>query len=187
MRNLNTPHANTTRIENKLSVCLLLLEGGEALGGADQPEDDADDDLLVVKRRDVLDSADPAAVAADDVPLGGVELRGNKKRKKMRIDPGKTSGARTVFDEAGESLQPLALLAKEQMDRLALRLVLHHTSAVCCAVLCCAVLCCAVLCCAVLCCAVCSALLCSAWLCLAMSCCVSCSVLCQVVLCCALL
>ena len=138
---------NTEHTEDRLSFCWLLLEGDGAQGRADQPEDDDDDDdLLVVKRRDALDSSDPAAVAADGVPLGGVELRGNKKRKKLRIDPGRTSGARTVFDEAGESLQPLALLAKEQLDRSAARLVLHHTRMLCCAVLCCAVLCCAVLC-----------------------------------------
>lgn len=84
---------------------------------SDVSSDSDDDDLLVVKRRDVL--SDSAAAAADEggIPLGGVELRGNKKRKKLRIDPGKTSGARTVFDEAGESLQPLALLAREQLDR----------------------------------------------------------------------
>ncbi|DBA75292.1 TPA: hypothetical protein ACH3X1_010573 [Trebouxia sp. C0004] len=79
--------------------------------------DDDDDDLLVVKRRDVLSDSNAAAAAEGGIPLGGVELRGNKKRKKLRIDPGKTSGARTVFDEAGESLQPLALLAREQLDR----------------------------------------------------------------------
>ena len=86
-------------------------------GDVSSNSDDDDDDLLVVKRRDVL--SDSAAAAADEggIPLGGVELRGNKKRKKLRIDPGKTSGARTVFDEAGESLQPLALLAREQLDR----------------------------------------------------------------------
>ena len=138
---------NAEHTVNKLSFCWLVPEGDEAQGGADQPEDDEDDDLLVVKRRDVLDSSDPAAVPADGVPLGGVELRGNKKRKKLKIDPGRTSGARTVFDEAGESLQPLALLAKEQLDRSVKCLVLRQTSTVlCCAVLCCAVLCCAVLC-----------------------------------------
>ncbi len=85
----------------------------------DDDVDDDDDDLLVVKRRDVLSDSNAAAAAEGGIPLGGVELRGNKKRKKLRIDPGKTSGARTVFDEAGESLQPLALLAKEQLDRSA--------------------------------------------------------------------
>ena len=85
----------------------------------DVVDDDDDDDLLVVKRRDVLGDSNAAAAAEGGIPLGGVELRGNKKRKKLRIDPGKTSGARTVFDEAGESLQPLALLAKEQLDRSA--------------------------------------------------------------------
>lgn len=70
-----------------------------------------------------MDSCDPAAGIADGVPLGGVELRGNKKRKKLRIDPGRTPGARTVFDEEGESLQPLALLAKEQLDRSVLVLL----------------------------------------------------------------
>ncbi|KAL0034107.1 hypothetical protein WJX79_009163 [Trebouxia sp. C0005] len=83
----------------------------------DVDDDDVDDDLLVVKRRDVLSDSNAAAAAEGGIPLGGVELRGNKKRKKLRIDPGKTSGARTVFDETGESLQPLALLAKEQLDR----------------------------------------------------------------------
>lgn len=85
----------------------------------DNDDDDDNDDLLVVKRRDVLSDSNAAAAAEGGIPLGGVELRGNKKRKKLRIDPGKTSGARTVFDEAGESLQPLALLAKEQLDRSA--------------------------------------------------------------------
>lgn len=95
------------------------LSGAGAQGGAASPETEDDDDLLVVKRRDVLDSCDTAAAGGDGIPLGGVELRGNKKRKKLRIDPGRTSGARTVFDEAGDSLQPLALLAKEQLDRSA--------------------------------------------------------------------
>ena len=84
---------------------------------------DDGDDLLIVKRRDVLSESNAASAAEGGVPLGGVELRGNKKRKKLRIDPGRTSGARTVFDETGESLQPLALLAREQLDRSA---GLHH-------------------------------------------------------------
>lgn len=83
----------------------------------DAEEDGDDDDLLVVKRRDVLSSSNDAHDAAEGIPLGAVELRGLKKKKKLRIDPGRTSGARTVFDEEGESLQPLALLAKEQLDR----------------------------------------------------------------------
>ena len=80
-------------------------------------DDDDDDDLMVVKRRDVLSSSGEANGTAEGIPLGAVELRGLKKKKKLRIDPGRTSGARTVFDEEGESLQPLALLAKEQLDR----------------------------------------------------------------------
>jgi len=75
----------------------------------------------------VLSDSNAAAAAEGGIPLGGVELRGNKKRKKLRIDPGKTSGARTVFDEAGESLQPLALLAKEQLDRSAHLLPVKNT------------------------------------------------------------
>ncbi len=93
----------------------------------DNDDDDDNDDLLVVKRRDVLSDSNAAAAAEGGIPLGGVELRGNKKRKKLRIDPGKTSGARTVFDEAGESLQPLALLAKEQLDRSAHLLPVKNT------------------------------------------------------------
>lgn len=118
----------------------LLLEGDDSQGGAEQAEDQDEDDLLVVKRWDVLDSSDPAAAAADGVPLGGVELRGNKKRKKMRIDPGRTSGARTVFDEAGESLQPLALLAKEQLNRSVAPALPLCVTSVYCAGLFCAVL-----------------------------------------------
>ena len=102
------------------------LDDRHGSGNVSSPDDDDDDDvgsdddeLLVVKRRDVLSDSHAAAAAEGGIPLGGVELRGNKKRKKLRIDPGKTSGARTVFDEAGESLQPLALLAKEQLDRSA--------------------------------------------------------------------
>ncbi|DBB17175.1 TPA: hypothetical protein ACH3X3_014243 [Trebouxia sp. C0006] len=90
---------------------------GNVSSDDDDDVDEDDDDLLVVKRRDVLSDSNAAAAAEGGIPLGGVELRGNKKRKKLRIDPGKTSGARTVFDEAGESLQPLALLAKEELDR----------------------------------------------------------------------
>ena len=105
----------------------LTADGREATAGTelsnnsgDGNEDDEegdDDDLLVVKRRDVLDSSNDGNTPAEGIPLGAVELRGNKKKKRLRIDPGRTSGARTVFDEEGESLQPLALLAKQQLDR----------------------------------------------------------------------
>ena len=94
------------------------LSNDDGDGDGDDDDDD-DDDLLVVKRRDVLSDTNAALAAEGGVPLGGVELRGNKKRKKLKINPGRTSGARTVFDEAGESLQPLALLAQEQLDRSA--------------------------------------------------------------------
>lgn len=98
---------------------------GDEMEGKDNDDDDDvttddeddDDDLLVVKRRDVLDSSNDGATPAEGIPLGAVELRGNKKKKRLRIDPGRTSGARTVFDDEGESLQPLALLAKQQLDR----------------------------------------------------------------------
>ena len=127
---------------NTIHVEFLVLPpaGDGAQGGADQADDDEEDDLLVVKRRDVLESCNPAAAAADGTPLGGVELRGNKKRKKLRIDPGRTSGARTVFDEAGDSLQPLALLAKEQLDR-SVPCCPFTAPTLCCAVLCHAVPC----------------------------------------------
>ena len=112
----------STRSEAKHSMEAEGIDGGQITGrdqnDQDDQDDDDNDDLLVVKRRDVLDSSESAAEGADSgIPLGGVELRGNKKRKRVRIDPGKMSGARTVFDEEGESLQPLALLAKEQLDR----------------------------------------------------------------------
>ena len=100
---------------------------GNVSSDDDDDVDEDDDDLLVVKRRDVLSDSNAAAAAEGGIPLGGVELRGNKKRKKLRIDPGKTAGARTVFDEAGESLQPLALLAKEQLDRSAHLLPVKNT------------------------------------------------------------
>ena len=101
---------------------------GNVSSDDDDDVDEDDDDLLVVKRRDVLSDSNAAAAAEGGIPLGGVELRGNKKRKKLRIDPGKTSGARTVFDEAGESLQPLALLAKEELDRSAHLLPINQTA-----------------------------------------------------------
>lgn len=91
-----------------------------SIDSAENKDSDSDDsdDLMVVKRRDVLSGSNAAAKdSPEGIPLGAVELRGNKKKKKLRIDPGRTSGARTVFDEEGESLQPLALLAKEQLDR----------------------------------------------------------------------
>ena len=122
----------STRNEARDSVGAEGSDGGQVRGNDwDNRDEEDEDDLLVVKRRDVLDSSNPAAEGADDgIPLGGVELRGNKKRKRVKIDPGKMSGARTVFDEEGESLQPLALLAKEQLDRSGQSFV--PTASMCC-------------------------------------------------------
>ena len=40
-----------------------------------------------------------------------------KKRKRLRIDPGAVSGRRVVFNEEGETRDPLALLAAPSPDR----------------------------------------------------------------------
>lgn len=103
----------------KVQLPLGMQDSSIGTNQVEQDDSSEDDDLLVVKRRDVLSTGGAGKDAAEGVPLGAVELRGNKKKKKLRIDPGRTSGARTVFDEEGESLQPLALLAKEQLDRSA--------------------------------------------------------------------
>lgn len=45
-----------------------------------------------------------------------VQLRG-KKRAKLRIDPHRTAGGKLVFDEAGAAMQPLELLAQDELGR----------------------------------------------------------------------
>lgn len=109
----------------------VLMEGGQAAA--------EEDDFLVVKRRNVLGvgangavgggphdesgdmdllcskeplSASEAAAAAapeDAAPAAGPELK--RKKKKLRIQPGRASGRRVVFDEDGAVLPPLAQLA----------------------------------------------------------------------------
>uniref|UniRef100_A0A383V4Y6 ATP-dependent RNA helicase n=1 Tax=Tetradesmus obliquus TaxID=3088 RepID=A0A383V4Y6_TETOB len=81
---------------------------------------DADDDFLTIKQRDVFDVASdddeqqqqqllpPEALAA-----AAAAAAKPKKRKKQRIKLGAVSGQRTVFDDEGQQLDPLALLATE--------------------------------------------------------------------------
>ena len=45
-----------------------------------------------------------------------VQLRG-KKRAKLRIDPHRTAGGKVVFDEEGAAMQPLELLAQDELGR----------------------------------------------------------------------
>ena len=45
-----------------------------------------------------------------------VQLRG-RKRAKLRIDPHRTAGGKVVFDEEGAPMQPLELLAQDELGR----------------------------------------------------------------------
>ncbi|KAK9814593.1 hypothetical protein WJX72_008381 [[Myrmecia] bisecta] len=78
----------------------------EHAGGAGDSDDG--NDLLVVKRRNVLD--------VEAAPADG-ELPAAKKPKKLRIKLGKPSGTRVVFDKEGTAKDPLAVLALEELDR----------------------------------------------------------------------
>ena len=76
---------------------------------------DSDDELLVVKRRYVPDEEEEngaEGVAADDREgsLGTTAMPIKQKKKKMKIDPRKSSGTRVVFDDEGEAVDPLSLL-----------------------------------------------------------------------------
>ncbi len=65
----------------------------------------ATDDFLQVKaavRPEEPQAAEPSL--AEDAPPA-------KKRKKLKINPGKTSGSRIVFDEEGTGVEPLAAMA----------------------------------------------------------------------------
>lgn len=77
---------------------------------------------MVVKRRDALGvgpkpSGDRGA-ALDFLPLDAGEAASKKKRK-LRIRAGAVSGSRVVFDDEGEAMEPLQLLAQLEPDRCA--------------------------------------------------------------------
>ncbi|KAL4422731.1 hypothetical protein ABPG75_008928 [Micractinium tetrahymenae] len=80
-----------------------------AAGGSD-----GDDDFLVVKKRHSAEGEaegeDGAAAAADAAAAEGGK---KKKKKKMKIKPHVGTGNRTVFDEEGQAVDPLELLARE--------------------------------------------------------------------------
>ena len=62
------------------------------------------DDFLQVKSRLIPDEVQPAEADMED----GQPI---KKRRKLKINPGKTSGSRIVFDEEGTGVEPLAAMA----------------------------------------------------------------------------
>ena len=81
-----------------------LEAGGEAtMEAAASPE--LGDDFLQVKSTLTPDELPPAeaSLAEDAQPT--------KKRRKLRINPGKTSGSRIVFNEEGTGIEPLAAMA----------------------------------------------------------------------------
>ncbi|GBF94447.1 ATP-dependent RNA helicase [Raphidocelis subcapitata] len=87
-------------------------------GGGAGSDGDGEDDFLVVKTRHVYDGDEPeppappppTAAATAAAAAAAAEAR-PKKRKKQKIKLGGVSGARTVFDEHGNALDPLELLA----------------------------------------------------------------------------
>jgi ATP-dependent RNA helicase DDX10/DBP4 len=93
--------------------------GGDGSGGEDPSGSGSgsgsDDELLVVKRRDVLGvggagsgTAEEAAALALPPSDGG---GGGGRKKRLRIKPNAGSGTRTVFDEEGQEVDPLSRLA----------------------------------------------------------------------------
>ena len=99
-----------------------------AAAGAEDEE--GDDDFLTVKQRNIFDVAgaasdkdadapeeatnqlDPAA-AATVAAVAAAAAAKPKKRKKQRIKLGAVSGQRVVFDDEGEQVDPLELLASQ--------------------------------------------------------------------------
>ncbi|GFR52266.1 hypothetical protein Agub_g14801, partial [Astrephomene gubernaculifera] len=85
----------------------------------EEEEEDGDDDFLVVKKRDVFADR-PGEEGLLDALDEDLEDAGNgkkKKKKKQKIRVGLVSGNRMVFDEEGNTLDPLAQLAAEQLGR----------------------------------------------------------------------
>ncbi|PSC73011.1 DEAD-box ATP-dependent RNA helicase 32 [Micractinium conductrix] len=79
---------------------------------------DDDDDFLVVKQRHVAeedDEEDGAAGAAggDAASADAADAGGRKRKKKLRIKSHSGTGTRVVFDDEGEAVDPLELLARD--------------------------------------------------------------------------
>ncbi|KAF5838490.1 P-loop containing nucleoside triphosphate hydrolase protein, partial [Dunaliella salina] len=76
-------------------------------------DSDEEEDFFSVKRRNVFGEPDGEA----KVPGGAAAAVGSgaAKKKKMKIKVGRSTGQRTVFDESGEAMDPLALLASDQL------------------------------------------------------------------------
>jgi ATP-dependent RNA helicase DDX10/DBP4 len=101
-----------------------------AAAAAADDEEEGDDDFLTVKQRNIFDVAgaasdedvdapeeatnqlDPAA-AATVAAVAAAAAAKPKKRKKQRIKLGAVSGQRVVFDDEGEQVDPLELLASQ--------------------------------------------------------------------------
>jgi ATP-dependent RNA helicase DDX10/DBP4 len=99
----------------------------DAAAAAGVDSGDGDDDFLTIKQRDVFDVAsDDEQPEQQERPLPPEALAAAaaaaakpKKRKKQRIKLGAVSGQRTVFDDEGQQLDPLALLASEGLGSTA--------------------------------------------------------------------
>jgi hypothetical protein len=88
-----------------------------AAAAADAAAVDGDDDFLTIKQRDVFDVVSDEEQLQQQLPpealAAAAAAAKPKKRKKQRIKLGAVSGQRTVFDDEGQQLDPLALLATE--------------------------------------------------------------------------
>ena len=85
-------------------------------------EEDGDDDFLVLKRKHAADTsaAEEEAGVGNDMGLDTV-MPSTKKKKKMKIKVGKTSGKKVVFDDEGRPLDPLEALAGDLNSDLELQ------------------------------------------------------------------
>ena len=85
-------------------------------GHNDAAATDDDDELLVVKTRYNPDNDDIPTSPVDLDPTSIDSAQKTKKKKKMKIVPGKSTGTRTVFDDEGRAVDPLSLLTIDAGD-----------------------------------------------------------------------
>ena len=89
----------------------LQAGGGGAVAGDDASDDD---DLLVVKQANVFGVEDEAEEEeAVQVPPATAAAPAAARKQRLKIRPGRVSANRVVFDEEGEAVDPLELLARE--------------------------------------------------------------------------
>ena len=80
---------------------------------SNEAQDDEDDAFMTIKKRDVFSLPDVDIVERQALSADHVHLGNNVSRKKLKIKAGKSTGVRQVFDDEGQMVDPLQLLASE--------------------------------------------------------------------------